>query len=296
MVNFGPNTNGSQFFITTTQTHHLNGKHVVFGRVIKGLGVIRSIEHVDVDENGQPVLDILIVDCGEIPEGADYGIINYFKDDDTYPDWPSDLDEKSDDFSWWVKAADDIKAFGNVNFKVYFTKQDFKMAMRKYLKAMRYLDVCWDMDSLDGEKSTSLRKKRCQLYTNIAVRSDLFEAMYPDSWCRAMETENITSLRKMRCQIYANIAACKLKQGDIDGALWDTDFALRDDAEYVKAHFRRGQAYNALCDIDAAAKCFEKALELEPNDGAIKRELAATKKKIADRHTREKKAYTRMFQ
>ncbi|XP_074308753.1 peptidyl-prolyl cis-trans isomerase CYP40-like isoform X3 [Silene latifolia] len=254
MVNFGPNTNGSQFFITTTQTHHLNGKHVVFGRVIKGLGVIRSIEHVDVDENGQPILDILIVDCGEIPEGADYGIIDYFKDGDTYPDWPSDLDEKSDDFSWWIKAADDIKAFGNENFK----KQDFKMAMRKYLKAMRYLDVGWDMDSLDGEKSTTLRKKRCQLYTNIA--------------------------------------ACKLKLGDIDGALWDADFALRDDEEYVKAHFRRGQAYNALCDIDAAAKCFEKALELEPNDGAIKRELAATKKKIADRHTREKKAYTRMFQ
>lgn len=119
MVNVGPNTNGSQFFITTTQTHQFNGKHVVFGRVIKGLGVIRSIEHVEVDGDNGPLLDIVIEDCGEIPEGEDYGIINFFKDGDTYPDWPSDLDSKSDDFTWWVTAAECIKAFGNEKFKVF---------------------------------------------------------------------------------------------------------------------------------------------------------------------------------
>ncbi|XP_057541713.1 peptidyl-prolyl cis-trans isomerase CYP40-like [Amaranthus tricolor] len=254
MVNVGPNTNGSQFFITTTQTHQFNGNHVVFGRVIKGLGVVRSIEHVDLDADNQPMLDIVIEDCGEIPEGEDYGVINFFKDGDTYPDWPSDLDVKSDDFDWWVTATECIKAFGNEKFK----KQDYKMAIRKYLKAMRYIDVCWDMESLDGEKSYLLRKMRSQLFTNTA--------------------------------------ACKLKMGDVNGALWDTDFALRDEEDNVKAHFRRGQAFIALSDIDSAAECFEKALELEPNDGGIKKELAATKKKIADRHNREKKTYTRMFQ
>lgn len=254
MVNSGPNTNGSQFFITTTQAHHLDGKCVVFGRVIKGLGVIRSIERVDTEPDGQPTLDIVIEDCGEIPEGADYGIIDFFKDGDSYPDWPSDLDAKSDDFSWWVTAVDCIKAFGNERFK----KQNFKMAIRKYLKAMRYLDICWDMDTLDGEKSLTLRKMRSQLYTNLA--------------------------------------ACKLKTEDKHGALLDADFALRDDEDNVKAHFRRGQAYIALSDIDAAAECFEKALKLAPNDAAVKRELAATKKKIADRRNQEKKTYTRMFQ
>lgn len=254
MVNSGPNTNGSQFFITTTQTYHLDGKCVVFGRVIKGLGVVRSIEHVDIEVDGHPSLDIVIEDCGEIPEGADYGVVNFFKDGDTYPDWPSDLDTKSDDFSWWVTAVEGIKVFGNEKFK----KQEYKMAARKYLKAMRYLDICWDLDTLDGEKSLTLRKMRSMLYTNVA--------------------------------------ACKLKMGDINGALWDTDFALRDEEDNVKAHFRRGQAYIALSDIDAAAECFEKALELQPNDGTIKRELAATRKKIADRHNQEKKTYTRMFQ
>ncbi|KAL2895899.1 Peptidyl-prolyl cis-trans isomerase CYP40, partial [Bienertia sinuspersici] len=125
MVNTGPNTNGSQFFITTTQTHQFSGNHVVFGIVIKGWALFN---------------------CGEIPEGDDYGVINFFKDGDTYPDWPSDLDSKSDDFTWWVTAAEGIKVFGNQNFK----KQDYKMAIRKYLKAMRYMDMCWDMESLDG--------------------------------------------------------------------------------------------------------------------------------------------------
>lgn len=121
MANSGPNTNRSQFFITTTRTSHLDGKHVVFGKVVKGMGVIRSIEHVPIGENDCPTLDVVIADCGEISEGAGDGITNLFNDGDMYPDWPADLDDNSTELSWWMNAVDSVKAFGNQHFKVITT-------------------------------------------------------------------------------------------------------------------------------------------------------------------------------
>ncbi|RZC92700.1 hypothetical protein C5167_011781 [Papaver somniferum] len=69
MANAGRNTNGSQFFIIFKATHHLDGKHVVFGKVKQGMEIIRKMEQVEVvADSAKPVGPVKIVDCGEVPE------------------------------------------------------------------------------------------------------------------------------------------------------------------------------------------------------------------------------------
>jgi len=65
MANRGINTNGSQFFITTADCGWIDGKHVVFGKVIEGMEVLNAIE-AQGTENGKPKGEIKIIDCGAI--------------------------------------------------------------------------------------------------------------------------------------------------------------------------------------------------------------------------------------
>ena len=67
MANSGPNTNGSQFFITTVKTSWLDGRHVVFGKVIEGEDVVKKLESMG-SQSGTPSGVLEIADSGELKE------------------------------------------------------------------------------------------------------------------------------------------------------------------------------------------------------------------------------------
>jgi len=67
MANRGKNTNGSQFFLCTVPTPHLDGKHVVFGQVVDGFSVVAMIESIG-SQSGTTGATVTVADCGELKE------------------------------------------------------------------------------------------------------------------------------------------------------------------------------------------------------------------------------------
>lgn len=146
MANAGPNTNGSQFFITTVVTPHLDGKHVVFGEVTKGMGLVRFIESLG-SSSGETSKKVTIADCGELGAGDDDGMAAA---DDGYCDFPEDcatpLGEPQQ-----MAAVSTLKEKGNEEFKA----GDLDQAVRKYTKASRYA-LCSTNNELMQLKATCL--------------------------------------------------------------------------------------------------------------------------------------------
>ncbi|GJP51027.1 hypothetical protein CLOM_g10179 [Closterium sp. NIES-68] len=65
MANRGPDTNNCQFFICFNATPHLDGKHVVFGKVVAGMDVVDKLESVGSD-SGKTSVEVTIQDCGQL--------------------------------------------------------------------------------------------------------------------------------------------------------------------------------------------------------------------------------------
>ncbi|OAL02120.1 hypothetical protein IQ06DRAFT_335106 [Phaeosphaeriaceae sp. SRC1lsM3a] len=262
MANAGPGTNGSQFFVTTVPTPHLDKKHVVFGEVINGKSIVREIENLKTQSGDKPSQDATIIDCGELT-GDDYDKATEKAADvtgDPYEEYPED--QITGDEEWKgediLTIATELKDMGNAAFK----KQDLDLGIRKYEKSLRYLhEYPAPLDNDPADLFPKLTALKISVYLNLALLQNK-KARYAE----AMESAG--------------------KALDLEGI---------SDKDKAKAYFRRGQAKVGKKSDESAVEDLNQALKLAPGDAAIVKELEGAKKRVAVRKEKEKKAYKNAF-
>lgn len=258
MANAGPNTNGSQFFITTVATPHLDGKHVVFGEVIQGKSIVRQLERCEKDDNDRPLKDWKISDCGELAS-------DYVPSPATVSDGTGDIYEEV--------MADDEHIDINKPESVFEAITNLKNIGTKLLK--------------EGHLQKSFEKYNKA--TNFLA--DYFPEDLSDTYLSTLHSLQIS------CHLNKALVALKLSDGKnaVRSASDALDVESIDNSSKTKALYRKGMGYVILKDEDSAKECLESALQLSPSDPAIAKGLEDVKKQSKARVEKQKKAMSKFF-
>lgn len=280
-------TNGSQFFVTTVKTPHLDNKHVVFGEVKAGKSIIRAIEDERV-VNDKPSRDCLIKDCGEL-KGADYDKLPERQADatgDPYEDFPEDQKaEGQEDLpaKEILKIATEVKGFGNSVIKT-----DPRLAAKKYKKAIDYLHENPEIfDSDPKDMQSQLDQLKISKYNDHTQRLQRSPQLSPNT--------NLT----LSTGLYCNWALCQNQLADFAGAVESATSALDipgiSDDNKSKAYFRRGVAKENMKDLDEAIEDFEQAQNAKPSDPAPADKIKRLRAKIVQDEKKQKANYKKFF-
>ncbi|XP_044749362.1 peptidyl-prolyl cis-trans isomerase D [Coccinella septempunctata] len=211
-----PNTNivNSQFYITVVPCEQLDGTNIVFGKVKKGLDIVKEMSSIE-RKDDCPLEDIVIHDCGELKKGEPWNILIPDDTDDVFPPWPNDWDDAKD-CQTIERAIDTIRESGNF----YFAKKSFSESQGKYLKVLRYID--WYLKTGKSPNESFAKSNKFRTLLNLAAvkleRKKYREALQYCNECEAMDSTN--------GKVYYRRAQARLGLRDIDESLEDLKRAM----------------------------------------------------------------------
>ncbi|SCU99183.1 LADA_0H18074g1_1 [Lachancea dasiensis] len=262
MANMGTeNSNSSQFFITTSAAQHLNHKHSIFGYVLHGKSVVRTVEHLNVDSDGLPLEPVVIENCGEWIESMGVPVFNTCNDKlggDIYEEFPDDddhFDKESAEKA--LEAATTIKNSGSLLFK----QRDLQNAFFKYKKALRYVNEC--IPETDVSKEFNLK------------------------------------FNDLKAKLYLNMSLVKFQQEQFEDAQTFATYLLEmpnpSGVDKAKALYRRGNCHYVKRRFEDALKDYKACKELKPNDEAVDQKITNTMNSLEEAKEKTRKNIAKFF-